>query len=854
MATSKGVALSSLSVVSFPEKPEDAFVQIIYKDGKNTNASGFANLRLSLSDFLKAVTDKLPALKEEITKVVDDAQEESKKKLSEFVDIELNGLNTAITRQIEALKTSLEDKQKEIEANKQSSEDADTNIRREFAAADEQLGKRIDAINSDLGDGVHQVKERIDTLEKGIPEQLGNVERTAKDYTDTQLKNLSPSTGSEGGLDISKLGNNADGYLLTKGGPKAVNAKALTNTLGELGITYDVRLGRYFLDEGVLSEDVPENAGGSTSSEQNNQERNSASHTDDPAVNPEAGSASHIAKGGSGEKGVAGEDGKVVHNSDGGDIKMSDQDTGSPGNPNADPTQPNYGKYWNNGEAKDAEAPYASVDAPVTQYNVTPKGATNPANGFSYIDSLTPTKKASVVSDGNMEIALCPVVRGADPVPSNNGSYPITLSKYTRWQFFISFALTDTSNGSAILSLYPTIQVNLSDTATKGITLTMKRQGKRLVLFDEVSGTTIYPGYQESDESTVQFLIRPELFSTTFAPYKVNDAGSLIGDYSATGSATYVSGNEISETITASTVTDGSFTGKVVYRPTEGPLDSSLLKDGTTEATKGIKTFAYPSIPSVKGNCLTVVDTENTKLDLSGPWLNARVDDVYMSIGFLSNVDQRVDPSKPMSLAKPNRAGGYDIVVPPAMNDHLNGLTLALVFYRRNTDGTYSFNSDLSSKYNLGLRFTEMNDSNWYAGIKMEPISSNAGDASSKKFEGTGGLNYQVGFPSRNVYLSGNFNSRGMIYGNNGANFGTANPECGPFCAVFSLGINGSSSSPQTFMTAKLYSYKFHKNPTSTVTDYVYTGAFNLHVDMTDKLTNKSVQFDVPVNVSIQGE
>lgn len=854
MATSKGVTLSSLSVVSFPEKPEDAFVQIIYKDGKNTNASGFTNVRVALSDFLKAVTDKFPALKEEITTIVNDACQASEKKMSEFVDIELSELDTQFTRQIETLKSSLEGQQKAIDANKKASDDADAAIRREVTSGDEALGKRIDTLGKDLGDETLRIKERVDGIEKDLPDKLAAAERTAKEYTDTQIKNITP-TNSEGGLDTSKLGNNSDGYLLTKAGAKAVNAQALTNTLGELGITRDIRLNRYFLDEGELSEDVPENAGGGTSSEQNAKERNEASSSEDPAVNPNASGASNVAKGGSGETGEKDSSGKVVHNSDGGDITMGESDAGNPANNAADPTQPNYGKYWNNGEAKDAQAPYANVDAPATQQNVTPKGATNPANGFSYIDNLTSTKNSAVISDGNMEIALCPVVRGADPVKANSGNYPIVMDKQTRWQFFISFSLADTSNGSAILSLYPTVQVNLSDSSTKGITLTLKRQGKRLVLFDEVSGTTIYPGYQESDESTVQFLIRPELFATTFAPYKVNDAGSLIGSYSATGSATYISGSDMSETITVSSSTDGSYSGKVVYRPVQGNLDGALLKDGTTDATKGIKTFVYPSMTTVKGNLLSIVDTENTKLDLAGPWLNARVDDVYLSLGFLNNIDQRVDPSKPMSLAKPNRNGGYDIVIPPAKDNLRNGLHIALAIYRRNADGTYSFNSDLSSNLEFSLRLAEVTESNSYGGIFMKGVTSNTSSTTTKKFEGTGGINYAVGFPNRSYYLGGNVYDRTRIYGNNGANYGTSNPVCGPLCAVFNLGLTGYSTSPQTFpANVSLSSYKFSYAANSYLTEFVYTGAFNMRVSLTDSLTKNNVTFDVPVNVSIQGE
>lgn len=853
MATSKGVTQSALTVTTFPSKPEDAFVAIIQKDEKAGTSTGFVNQRLSLGEFLKAISGLFPALKEEIINQLTKQIDTSHDALVDQMDSELGGMSAAIEAHNESMSSMVTQSMQSAAQMMQNMNTGLMQMQAGLTALTKDVSDKDAAQKKALDDFEVSSGNKLESLKSNLDERFQSAEKTAKEYTDTQLKALKESvgTGSNAGTVTADVGSNVDGYVMTKSGWQPVKAAQFKNMLSEIGITYDVRLARWFLDEGELEEGAVDNAGGLNETEQAKKDRADADKSDDPSVNP-----SKITTGGTGEKGEKDVNGNVVHDSSGGDIKMNEGDKNNPGSDNADPTTPTYGKYWDNGVATDAKAPYAQVDSPVTRQNVTPAIATNPGTPFAYLDSLTPTKTSTVVTDGNLEIAMCPVVKGADPITANANGYPITMGKTTRWQFFLSLALADTSNGSSILSLYPTLTYRLSDGSGKYIEFTLKRQGKRIVLFDAVSNTTIYAGYQESDESTVQFLVRPELFTSTFAPYKINDAGSLIGTYSATANATYVAGNAMSQTIQVSATTDGTFTGNVVYRPITGRPDESLFTKATDGASKGNVVFANGTT-SPRTVYLDVLDATTSPVDLSGKWLTARSDNTYLSVGIVTNVGQRLDATKPAYLATPNRNGGYDVVIPTAKDNEKNGVYLAVIAYRKDKDGNlvaYGDQKENSPKFSI--RFMETTESNSYGGIFLKPAGSNNGTSSSgPKYDGGLGIDYTVGFPSRSYYLGGNVYSRDKIFGDNGANYGGKIPNAGPIQAIFNLGLTGYTSAPETFpANVPKFSYKTVTKTKATITEFVYTGSFVLRVAVEDYDTRNVVSFDVPINVSMQGE
>ena len=814
MATGKGIPVSSLRVVTFPENGEDAYVTMIVKDEMAKTPSGYVNVKMSLKEFITKIEKLFPQLEEKVLKEAQEKATELDDALMLGVDRDLGNMEEAFHKQLEGI------------------QEAQQQIARGFAQQVMSMSTALEAVKN--AEDTHASKEEVAALKKELDEKLKSLD-----------------TGKSDGLDTSKLGGNPDGYSLTKAGTKAINAKALSNTLAEIGFSYDVRLGRWFLDEGELEEGDVDSAGGLSVAEQAKKDRDDADKSDDPALNP-----NRITTGGAGEKGEKDSNGNLIHDSSGGNIVMGADDKNNPGSDNADPTSAGYGKYYNNGKATDAKAPYAEVDAPVTRQNVLPALGSLDGTPYAYLDSLTPTRTSTVVSDGNLEIAMCPVVKGADPIEANADGYPIKMSAKTRWQFFLSFALGDTSNGSSILSLYPKVTYRLSDGAGKYIAFELKRQGKRLVLFDKVSNTTVYAGYQESDESTVQFLIRPELFTSTFAPYKVNDAGSLLGIYYADATADYIAGSTMTQRIQVNATSDGSFKDKVVYRPVTTPPDPSLFVKATNGASKGNTVFAFSS-DSPRTFYLNVLDHTKTPIDLSGTFLTARSDDVYLSIGVLTNVGQRLDSTKPATLATPNRNGGYDIVVPPAKDNEKNGLYLAVIMYRKNSDGTLTAYADANAEApRVAFRFMETTESNSYGGIFLSTYGSNTGGGVYKnKYDGSLGFDYKVGFPSRNYYLGGGIVSRDKLFGNNMANNGSANPLSGPAQIIFNLGLTGYTSKPETFpQNTPLLPYKTTAKNGGAITEFVYTGSFVLQATLEDMKTRNLVNFDIPINISVQGE
>ena len=853
MATSKGVTQSALSVTAFPAKPEDAFVAIILKDDKAGTSTGFVNKRLSINEFLTSIKSLFPALKEEIEKELKKAIADTKGELIDQMDGEMGALSMSVEGQVSGLHDTMSAQANSTAGMLTGLNNGLTQLNRALTAGDAANATKIDGHIADFDKFVLATNQKLDNLGTNTDEKLTAIEKSAKSYTDTQLESLKNSggTGNVPSATHADVGSNVDGYVMSKDGWKPVRATQFKNMLSEIGITYDVRLGRWFLDEGELEETDPDNAGGLNANEQAKKDRDDADKSDDPALNP-----NKIATGGTGEKGQKDDNGNLIHDSSGGNISMGANDKNNPGSDNADPTSATYGKLYNNGKATDAKAPYADVDAPVTRLNTIPSLGSQEGTPYAYLDSLTSTRTSTVITDGNLEIAMCPVVKGADPIEANASGYPIKMASKTRWQFFLSLALADTTNGSAILSLYPTITYRLSDGTGKFITFELKRQGKRYVLFDKASGTTIYAGYQESDESTVQFLIRPELFTSTFAPYKINDAGSLLGLYYADVTAEYIAGNKMQQRIQVNATSDGSFKDKVVYRPVNGRPDDSLFVKATDGASKGNTVFAYSS-DSPRTFYLNVLDHTKTPIDLSGTFLTARSDDVYLSLGVLTNVGQRLDNTKPATLATPNRNGGYDIVVPPAKDNEKNGLYLAVIMYRKNIDGTLTAYSDASAEApRVAFRFMETTESNSYGGIFLSTYGSNTGGGAYKnKYDGSLGFDYKVGFPSRSYYLGGGVVSRDKLFGNNMANNGSANPLSGPSQIIFNLGLTGYTSKPETFPgNVPLKPYKTTAKNGGAITEHVYSGSFILQATLEDMKTRNIVNFDVPINISVQGE
>ena len=744
-----------------------------------------------------------------------------------------------ITEREKAALTALQDNLTQTDKTVSTNTDAIRKLSEHQTNTDTTTTQKMSDLEKAIKDKAD--KTVADELTKTVGAQ--HEQLTNHDNRLTALEKTDGSTADDPKeVSAKKAGTNDDGYAVTQNGLREITAHNLQGSLKELGITVDVRLNQWFLNEGVLSEDAP---APTESSKNAANERSEGSTSTDPSKNPSASGGA--ATGGSGEKGNGSS--TATHDSSGGSIDTTDDSKQNPVNPNADPSDPNYGKYWNNGNASDATAPYPNVEPATTQSNAVPVGATNPETGFSYLDALTSTKNARVVNNGNLEIAMLPVVRGADPVKENEGHYDLRLGRTQRWQVFVSVALLDTRRGSSILSLYDPIEVKLKNENNVTITFKLVRQGNRIVLKDTASGTVIYAGYQESDESTVQFLIRPEMFGNAFADYSVNDAGAMLGSYTATTTATYVTGDKMDAEIVVNAMTDGTYDRKPVYRPRIGPVRADWLKDNGS-----LKDFAYPTVKSVKGKDLTI---DGVQVDHKGPYQNVEFDDFTVALGVYDNPGNRVEGAAPMQLATPDKNGGYNITIPKIVEDKANGLWISVLMGKPSLKEAGGTASAIKDHYQVAMRLSSANESNTKAGLWLTMLngkSGTKGNGDTKYIYGeTDGYGFDVSYcaPERNVYQSGSFWSHYKAQSGMATTSTKDNPQAMPFQGNLNLLLPSANSTSVFTATAKTLPIS-SKNPGTQPA--IFYGPFNLNIVVQNLDTKVTRTLDIPINIKYEGE